>query len=64
MWQQTKIDVFGDERCERGKASAEGEQNLKQSVESVLSVFQTILTLETATVKPDVPVGCVVDELQ
>jgi hypothetical protein len=64
VWQEAKIDVVGDERCEWGETTAKSKQDLEQSIEGMLGIFQTVLALETATVESNVPVGSVVDELR
>jgi hypothetical protein len=58
------VDVVGKERCERCEATAEGEDDLEEGVQSVKRVINTILSLQTTTVEANVPVCGVVDELK
>lgn len=64
MWEELLIDGIGQERGEGSQSSAQSEENIKQSVERMQGIVQSILSLQPASVESDVPVGRVVNELK
>ena len=63
-WSKSLVDVLGEERGEGGKSSDEGEEGFKEGVESVSSIFETVLSLESSSVESNVPICEFIDEVE
>lgn len=59
---QLLVDSIGDEGSERCETTAQREEDFKQSVECMLSILNTVLTLETPSVQLDVPICGILNE--
>lgn len=63
-WSKSLVDVLGKERSEGRKGSDEGEEGFEESVESMSSIFETVLSLESSSVESNVPICEFVDEVE
>lgn len=45
MWEQSLVDSFGNEWCERCKSLRQSEKNFKESIESMLGIIKPEFTL-------------------
>jgi len=61
---KSEVNTVGYERSEGSKALCQGENDLKERVQSVLRVIKSKLSLQTLSVESNIPVCRVVNQIK